>query len=64
LVAEGTLVGDYSIQYTTQFPCADYNWEITLRIAQPEGLTTLATTLANAIQIPLTVKNGDVPCTK
>lgn len=33
------------------WPCGNYNWELTLLIGS-----------SNPVQIPLTIKNGDVPC--
>jgi uncharacterized protein (TIGR03437 family) len=58
-VAAGGGVG-FASPYSTPFPCGDYNWEISLIASQG----TMYPTRANVVQIPVAVKNGDVPCTK
>jgi hypothetical protein len=45
--------------YGTRFSCGDYHWEISLSVSQQNGP---GTTLANLVQIPVAVKNGDVVC--
>jgi uncharacterized protein (TIGR03437 family) len=56
VVAEGK-----GSDYGSYFPCGDYSWEITLSITQQE---TFGTRLANPVQIPVVVKNGDIACAK
>ncbi len=56
-VAAGGGVG-FPSPYNTPFPCADYSWEISLTVSQG----TMYLTRANVVQIPVTVKNGDVVC--
>jgi uncharacterized protein (TIGR03437 family) len=47
--------------YGSLFPCADYQWEITLDISQAAPFP-LGAADANPIQIPVLVKRGDVAC--
>lgn len=52
-VAEGKGPG-----YGSLFPCGDYEWEISLEVSQSQGSP------ANVVQIPVSVKNGDIACAR
>jgi hypothetical protein len=42
------------------WPCGDYGWDLTLAISV--GSSYDSNPVSNPVQIPLLIKNGDVPC--
>jgi uncharacterized protein (TIGR03437 family) len=43
------------------WPCGNYNWELPVEIAEVDGYSGWGWS-SNSVQIPLVIKNGDVPC--
>ena len=48
--------------YPPAWPCGDRDWEISIDVLQGSGLFNA--THANLVQIPVTIKQGDAPCSQ
>lgn len=61
-VSAADIISPFTYEHSPS-PCGNYNWEMTVRVAEGVGVI-YSEADSNIFQIPLAIRNGDVPCTK